>query len=354
MQKDFHHAVTYVLSRLTGFEHKEANIIAYSAQYVDDATNSGTIQFKNGAMYSRISSAHGTYDVNHHLNQHENHLVWVPFHFLPGNNGKSEGENTEGRFINKLICKPDSMVARKMLDYCIRDAHKNYALHRLGITMHVYADTYAHQGFAGKIHEVNKVSDLILKNEKLSFMDEKKSQGLSDRFPMGHGAALECPDKPYLIWSYTNGLGEKIERNNTDIFMNAVRTMIGELSRYRYELDNEANLPNPTDSDYTKIEENFKSFISPEGDKRWEEWIVSIGNGDFSFGPQKLDYIPKGSGSWKYKAINQQSFFDNIRDRFDYKDGFLDSDWKLFHDALQEHRLTIIHDVLPRFGICVS
>jgi len=198
------------------------------------------------------------------------------------------------------------------------------------------------------------LSIAILKNEKLSFMDEKKSQGLSDRFPMGHGAALECPDKPYLIWSYTNGLGEKIERNNTDIFMNAVRTMIGELSRYRYELDNEANLPNPTDSDYTKIEENFKSFISPEGDKRWEEWIVSIGNGDFSFGPQKLDYIPKGSGSWKYKAINQQSFFDNIRDRFDYKDGFLDSDWKLFHDALQEHRLTIIHDVLPRFGICVS
>lgn len=41
MQIDFHHATTYVLARLAGFEHPEANIIAYSAQYVDDATNSG-------------------------------------------------------------------------------------------------------------------------------------------------------------------------------------------------------------------------------------------------------------------------------------------------------------------------
>ena len=35
--------MTYVLARMVGFKHEEANIIAYSAQYVDDATNAGTI-----------------------------------------------------------------------------------------------------------------------------------------------------------------------------------------------------------------------------------------------------------------------------------------------------------------------
>ena len=354
MQKDFHHTVTYVISRLAGFKHEEANTIAYAAQYVDDATNSGTIQFKNGAMYSRISSAHGTYDVHHHINQHENHLVWVPFHFLPGNDGKMYDEDVNGKFINRLVCKPDSPISRDMLDMCIRDAHKKYALHRLGITMHVYADTFAHKGFTGKIHEVNKVYNLKLENEDLNYLDEKKYKALTERFPMGHGAALECPDKPYLRWSYKNGFGEEITRDNLSDFMHAVNVLHAQLLRYRYELDNDADMPELKDTDLQQIEANFKNFTNPKGDERHEMWIESIANGDFSFGPQELIYIPKGEGSWKDTAIKQKSFFDRLDDRFDYQDDFLNSDWKLFHDALQEHRLTIIHDVLPKYGICVS
>ncbi|WP_294965943.1 DUF6765 family protein [Sulfurimonas sp.] len=354
MQKDFHHTVTYVLARLAGFEHKESNTIAYAAQYVDDATNAGTLQFENGAMYSRISSAHGTYDLHHHVNQHENHLVWVPFHFLPGNNGKTSDEETTGKFINKLVCRPDSPVSREMLDMCVRDSHKNYALHRLGITMHVYADTFAHKGFAGKIHEVNKVYDLKLENENLSYLDEKKSRGLTERFPMGHGAALECPDKPYLRWAYKNGLGEVIIRDNTEDFMHAVNVLHAELCRYRYELDNSIDVPALLAKDLEQIESNFRSFTDTKGDNRHEMWIESIANGEFSFGKQTLSYIAKGEGSWKYDAIEQESFFDRLDDRFKYKENFLNSDWKLFHDALQEHRLTIIHDVLPKYGICVS
>ena len=120
MQIDGHHTLTYVLSRMAGFKHDEANIVAHSAQYVDDATNSGNLKFTNGAMFSRISSAHGTYDMKHHLDAHENHLVWVPFHFLPGNGGEVAGENPDGSFINKLVCEPGSHVAYDLLDECMR------------------------------------------------------------------------------------------------------------------------------------------------------------------------------------------------------------------------------------------
>ena len=97
MQIDGHHTLTYVIARMVGWTHEEADIISYSAQYVDDATNSGIVEFDNGA----ISSAHTmtAYDMKYYLDAHENHLVWVPFHFLPGNDGLSAGKNPEGSFI---------------------------------------------------------------------------------------------------------------------------------------------------------------------------------------------------------------------------------------------------------------
>jgi hypothetical protein len=54
MQIDFHHATTYVAARIAGFSHGEADIIAYAAQYVDDATSSRAVCFDNKAVYARI------------------------------------------------------------------------------------------------------------------------------------------------------------------------------------------------------------------------------------------------------------------------------------------------------------
>ena len=62
MQIDGHHTLTYIAARLAGYPRANASIIAQSAQYVDDATNSGDIEFKNVAMYSRVSSAHTMID----------------------------------------------------------------------------------------------------------------------------------------------------------------------------------------------------------------------------------------------------------------------------------------------------
>jgi len=92
MQIDFHHAVTYVVARLAGFGHREADVVAYCAQYVDDAINDGEIIFDSGAMYSRICSAHKGLDYRH-FDVLASRRVWVPFHFLPANGGKKAGEN---------------------------------------------------------------------------------------------------------------------------------------------------------------------------------------------------------------------------------------------------------------------
>ncbi|WP_041958059.1 DUF6765 family protein [Sulfurospirillum arsenophilum] len=357
MQIDCHHGMTYVLARMAGFKHEEAEVIAYAAQYVDDATNSGLIKFENGAMYSRICSAHGVYDLSEHMNEYENHLVWVPFHFLPGNEGKMENENPDTSFIDKLVCKPDSYVAKEMVSYCVKNSDKDYSLHRLGITMHVYADTYAHQGFVGMIHDMNKIEDLEMENEDMGLFNKANSATLSATFPMGHGPALQCPDKPYLRWSYVNGLGERIKRDNLDDFMMAAKAMFGELVRYRFdsgmgELSDE--LTENAEFNFARIKRNLESFTEPDENERHARWLASIAKGDFSFEAQDLTYIAKGKDSWKHKATGQLEEKDDHNEKFPYSKEFLKSDWKLFHDAIQEHRLTVLHDILPKYGICVA
>lgn len=356
MQKDGHHALTYTVARMAGFKHEEAEVIAYAAQYVDNATNSGVIRFTNSATFARSSSAHSMsiYDMKYYKDAHENNLVWVPFHFLPGNGAKQAGEFGEGSFINKLVCTPYSYTAIEMIDKCIADKEKPYALHRLGITMHVFADTYAHQGFAGKLDDINKVEDLECENYEMGFFDQATSATLNATFPMGHGAALTCPDMPFLRWSYTNGLGDRIERDNLDIFMEATEHMYAQLTRYLAEIGRADDIMDILDEDREQIRQNFLTFKTDDEEERHKKWLESIANGDFSFGPVELEYIAKGIGSWKYDAIGQEKDKDEEEDEFEYNTNFLSSHWRNFHVALKAHRFDVMNDILPKYGICIS
>lgn len=357
MQIDGHHTLTYIAARLAGFPHRQASIIAYSAQYVDDATNSGVIRFDNDAMYSRISSAHKMLDYRN-SDELANHRVWVPFHFLPGNGGAAAGENPKGTFIRKLVCTADSPVARDMLRACAVDHDKPYALHRLGIAMHVYADTWAHQGFAGVNHKINEVSKVKSNNKSLerNFINKILNFFLSETFPLGHGAALSHPDIPALVWEYRNGLKEKVKRDNLQNFMEAVDKMCRAMQCFRakdFSMDLDA-MPGLPDVDKKKVLSLLKTIKNDSGKDRHKKWLAEIKKGSFSFGPQDLNYIAKGKGSWKHQSIGQLKAADSDHDVFVYKQTFMTSNWKRFHDALQAHRLDVLHDVLPKYGICAA
>ncbi len=357
MQIDGHHALTYIAARFAGFSALEANIVAYSAQYVDDATNSGHIKFTNGAMYSRISSAHKMLDYRN-SDELANHRVWIPFHFLPGNGGLRAGENPAGSFINKLISTPDSYVAREMLDLSIKDRDKPYGLHRLGISMHVYADTFAHQGFAGVNNAINEVTDLKSDDPDLDkgLFDKLANFFLSRTFPLGHGASLSHPDRPYISWSYKNGNELLVNRNNQEIFFEATNSMCRAMQCYRAnsltsDFNKVSGIPK---KDAILIKELINSIRKDKGEERHQMWLEAISSGQFSFGAEDVSYTPKGEGSWKYASIGQLKSNDSDEDEFKYSEDFLSSDWKLFHDALQAYRFDILHDVLPKYGICAA
>jgi hypothetical protein len=352
MQIDFHHAVTYVAARSAGFAHDEAEIIAYAAQYVDDATSSGTVCFDNKAMYSRISSAHKSLDLEN-MDDLENHIVWLPFHFLPGNGGFAAGSDPAGTFINKIVCRPDSPVAQEMIAATILDQDKPYSLHRLGIAMHIYADTWSHQGFAGVLHEINEVENATEIGDSGVFSGgpQKFLNGiLDDALPaLGHARANVLPDMPFLTWRYDNDREKGIQRDNTELFCRAANALCVAMGRYRLK-DPRAMVSGIGAADMVKIRDLFGKLAIEDGEERHQEWLDAIGAGDFSFGSVALHYAEDGERSWKARALGT-SDDDEV---YTYQTAFLTSNWKLFHDALQQHRLTILHDILPKYGICAA
>jgi hypothetical protein len=364
MQIDFHHGVTYCVARLAGFKPESASIIAHSAQYVDDATSSGLIKFDNDALFQRISSAHKKLDYRN-FEELANHRVWIPFHFLPGNQGSPASQAPTQDFTQRLICYPDSYVARDMVADCIRRQNRPYALHRLGVVMHVYVDTWAHQGFAGINHPINRASDLIdaegnpdlVHRERIkkffaeNIINRITGMLIGDVFPLGHGSVLSYPDKPFLKWGYTNGLNEKVVRDNPTDFLQAAEQMCRWFQRFLAH-DPQAVVPGLPLADRDLIAETLANTTEWKGEIRHQKWLDLIRAGKFSFGAEEIDYIGSGAGSWRAQALGTTA--EGERTPYHYQPDFLSSNWKLFHDALLAHRFYIIHELLPQYGICVA
>jgi hypothetical protein len=350
MQIDFHHAVTYVIARLAGFSPRDAGVVAHASQYVDDATEDGTILFSNGARYSRISSAHKMLDYRNFTSLAASR-VWLPFHFLPGNMGLPAGEEPEGPFINRLITIPNSSIARDMVRAAVADRGAPHGLHRLGITMHVYADTWAHQGFAGLQHAVNGATELTGEDGQPDqpLVERVKNYFVNNALPLGHGTVLSHPDRPYLVWQYTNGLGERITRNNPDDYLDASEHMCRAMQCYLAG-DPDADAPGLPEADRVTIQRLLRDVREGTGEGRHAAWCREIAAGTFGFGPEELVYVDKGPGSWKAEALGEV----DGRGEYEYSRAFLASDWKRFHDALILHRYDVVYRILPSYGICTA
>lgn len=360
MQRDFHYDVIYVLAQMAGFDPEESYVIAYSSQYVDDANNSGIITFSNGIQYSRISSAHEAWDtLNNLIKPAENPFVWVPFHFLPGNSGLLSGQGSTLDYYNRLICLPNSNVAKEMVLECLRQNTKNkpFRLHRLGITLHTYADTWTHQGFLGLRNALNRI-------DALSYIDpiskKQKREVLNETVPaLGHGQALTYPDLPYLYsWEYKYEDDRPCnQRNNVELFVEAADFIYKVLLLFKGNV-----VPVDIDSMFSSTvglsdqqKEHFRrTFTNFTGTlkNRHDDWVKEINSSSFEGVTWYKEYYAKGEGSWKHEALGTTIEIDLPGIKYQYNDEFLTSNWKYFHDALQIHRAYVLHELLPQYNIC--
>jgi hypothetical protein len=223
VQIDMHYCATYAMARAAGLTADAARTIATCSQFVDDNTHKDAVNFGDGSRIDSEATAHHAAD-RANLSAHDQRRVWVPFHFLPGNAGETYQE--------RLKCRIDSEIAQEMRDHHLGYSDRAFALEMMGITAHVYADTFSHYGFSGisspgnrvdqgsfKFHEdvagleasivglsprmrdyISKKADIFLKRPG-SFhgsmrdnLEARVAQRLSGA--LGHGSVATYPDRP--------------------------------------------------------------------------------------------------------------------------------------------------------------
>jgi hypothetical protein len=355
MNIDFHYGVIYLLGRLAGFEKPEAEIVAHCCQYVDDATVSGMLEFAGGESYERFASAHKMFDYMNISNVSDKR-IWAPFHFLPA----GEGDTLE----DKSVCKPDSAIAREMMALAIDNRGAENALHRLGVTLHVYVDTWAHQNFTGTISDHNVVKSLTsddyshetwlgkLQQFVSDIVHTTQSNFLDEVVKLGHGAALHFPDQPWARWQYENGHGLKFQRDNLPIFMQAADMAYRALKGFRHgnaAFAQEEGLPPAV---ATALADLLGSNRLDDPLKRLDVLTQAFTSGKVpGFSEDIPPYVGKGPQSWKDRATGIVNDVADGDKKPVWSEAFEQSDYRKFHDAIKEHRFVVTQVILPKHGV---
>jgi hypothetical protein len=229
--------------------------------------------------------------------------------------------------------------------------------------MHTYADTWAHQQFVGMVCDLNRLKKVTVTPdsryantsvyEDLTSGATQVKQFVANHLPVGHAGAVTFPDMPFLKWSFVRDNGHEVVRDNLPDFMAAARGIFNMTRRY---LAKDPTLPeiDIPSADRDRIENLLTTTLFIDGEPRHIAWLSAIGQGAFSFGPTAVTYVEQGPGSWKFTALGADPDQESGEELFTVTDRFSTSNWKMFHDAVQYHRLFILHDLLPRFGLYAS
>jgi hypothetical protein len=276
----------------------------------------------------------------------EQRKIWIPFHFLPGGRGKSLSE--------KLLCVKNSGIAQQMLEHNLETAFKKpFGLELMGISAHVYMDTFSHYGFSGISSSFNHV-----KNDTISFIREPKTaayirgkfKSFTEKYAaaqaaqtvsryLGHAGVATYPDRPYLQWQFDfmrsrPDDGATSVRDNCANFLEGCKCLHSFFSKYakaKYaEIDTYRN--------FEDIEDMVRKVLAVEADmagrvKAWEDSGLIAGC---------AAYVPETWENGKAMFLKYAVSGDGI-----------DTNTYRFHQAATFHRYFVLKDLLPAHGMAV-
>ena len=216
MQKDFHYYATYCAAYIAGYSHEESLAIGYSAQFVDCCSASllarlkgpkaaATTQLQLEMMDAKLDPV-GIQNITR---------IWSSFHFLPGDL-YAQKKRAALIYKNKyrLICKPNGSLVADTVNLA-----KDRSLQAVGIAMHVLADTWAHQNFAG-------TPSLVINNTNYHFY-ELLEDGQRRQMEFRHNPSAEDDPEKSI---YTNSLFQSQENS----IMNLGHGRAGHLPDYSF------------------------------------------------------------------------------------------------------------------------
>jgi hypothetical protein len=363
---DMHYYGMYAIARAAGLKEHAAQIAASASQYVDDSVSYDIIYLPDGGTVCCTVTAHHSTDTKN-IEIADQRFIWVPFHFLPGGSGQTMNE--------KLVCVKNGEIAQKMAAQALKESGSGLlSLIRMGITLHVYADTFSHFGFSGISSPLNKVdnssiefniSDPGIKKyvTKKNKRFVRKEEGISSftfwllkikervvggtaeflSHALGHGSVSSCPDRPFLNWTYKyEESGKKEVRDNPSHFIHGAEEIFDLLKKFC------AANPEFKESEgcsFASIKEILNQIILFEGteEERILKWKNAVISGLIFSNPDKKP-VPEYKGiSWdnaKSKAEKPSAVSDEER-----------TEAVTFHRAAEAHQSYVLKTLLPLHGI---
>lgn len=365
MQIDFHYYAVYALARAAGLNAEAARTIATCSQYVDDATEAQPLLNGEGCRFAPEVTAHAITDLRQNTNLDDQPRVWVPFHFLPGGEG--------GELSAKLVCRKNSAVARKMVAHALDQADKPFALELLGITAHVYADTFSHWGFSGVSSRRNRVvgSKITVNRstpDAIAMMAGSMNRffaqygvqgGLLENFrnavssvansagALGHGAVATCPDQPYLAWGFEYefpdlaGRGE--DRLNQLDFREAARELHALFSAFAKRRPDLA--VSGAGGGFDSIESAVIRIVATVADKdtRVRVWQAAVQDGRLFHGENRIPEYDPAAMNTSRNSLTQLTNASEAAKTAAFR----------FFQAAAAHRWYVLRDLLPAHGIAI-
>ncbi len=314
MNKDFHYYATYCAAMIAGFSHEESLTICSGALFVDMCTRTYLEKIDGPGMAAttqlnlELANAHtdifGLQDITR---------IWSSFHFLPRNlyaKKKKRSRLYMDRY--RLICGPNGDLVVETVKLA-----KNKGLEAAGVAMHVLADTWAHQHFAG-------TPSLVINNTDDHFFELIQKDGNVYRKPiafrhnpmaaddldndtytntvfqanersvmnLGHGRAGHLPDYSFIRYKYLpawNDYKEMIKDNQSD-YLHAFAQMVYALGYLRGKYDE--FLKNVYDwNGIEPYEETIRKLLSVRRTDDTEDWKAL---GEYLSGYEVRDFDQEG------------------------------------------------------------
>lgn len=206
MNIEFHYYALRYLARCAGFSDADAAEVAVSSQLVDECLAPWEIIGAGGAVEERTEVTQDYLFWDERVAEE----IYRPFHFIPGDRGAASARRADGAASPGAVTA-DSPLAREVLIAALRTRN----MERIGIALHAYADSWAHQGFSADIEPQNALDPA------------------SPLPAVGHLQAFGAPDDPRRRWTDPRLAAGEREVDNAARFAGAAAKIYRFLCAYR-------------------------------------------------------------------------------------------------------------------------
>lgn len=263
-----------------------------------------------GKLYEFISVATAIYIAMAISSQYQEETL-LPYHFIPQNAGWQEykqGDRTRLRCVKASACRSDSLILRWKQELANQQVADPV---HIGMFLHTYADTYAHDGYSG-LHGWENYS-LIGKTTN--------HMGTIERYfyfncpSIGHANVATLPDNGAEVFDYNRAVGpndktyaDKIQRDNPKDYKICSREILRFLCMLNQQPEWEES---QWDTFYGRIEEINQSILRNDEETTNISDLTAIWQKAFEKEGYRYSYdakegIKTEAKLWKSSAINKK------------------------------------------------